>query len=520
MQTAWTRRLTLALVLGSLAGIATSYALHVPYEPDSLHVVLLHTNDVHGQVQPRPATWLDRDDPPSIGGLPRIAAYVTEVRREAEAEGAGVLLVDGGDWFQGTPEGLIESGQAYLHAVSKVGYDGMAVGNHEFDHGVPPLARMIAGFELPALSANVYLEEGGERVPWCRPWRVVEVAGLRVGIVGLVTPTTPSITHRDASALHFQDPGEALAAARAELGDGVDWVLPITHLGVQGDRRLAKAHPDLPVIVGGHSHTYLKDGVLQGDTLILQSGSKGSAVGRLDLWFDAETRELERTSYRLVDLLEEPAADMRNAELDEICEALVRQSEEAMGEVVGELLEPLVRDFRRTRSSPAGNLITDVMRASLEADLAVQNRGGIRCDLDKGPVTRRHLFELQPFGNHAVLLEVSGADLLGLLRASVEGTAHTGLEVSGATVLWREDEDGDAVLVGLEVGGEPVDAERDYRLATNNFLAGGGDGYDLLKEQRVVREDPRLLRELLEAHFRAVERVELPKDDRYRRTTP
>ena len=520
MQTVLTRRLTLALALASLASVATSFALQAPAEPDPLHVVLLHTNDVHGQVQPRAATWLDRDDPPGIGGLPRIAAYVTSVRQEAEADGAGVLLVDGGDWFQGTPEGLIEKGQAYLHAVSKVGYDAMAVGNHEFDHGVEPLARMIAGFELPALSANVYLEEGGERVPWCRPWRVVEVAGVRVGIVGLVTPTTPSITHRDASALHFQDPGEALAAARAELGDGVDWVLPITHLGVQGDRRLAKAHPDLPVVVGGHSHTYLKDGVRQGETLILQSGSKGSAVGRLDLWFDAETRELERTSYRLVDLLDEPAPGTRNEELEEICETLVRESEAAMGEVVGELLEPLERNFRRTHSSPAGNFITDLIRARLEADVAVQNRGGIRCDLPQGPVTRRSLFELQPFGNHLVLLELSGADLLALVRASVEGTAHTGLEVSGMTVLWREDEDSGYALVGLEVAGEPVDAERTYRLATNNFLAGGGDGYDLLEEQRVVREDPLLLRELLEAHFRAERKVALPKDDRYRRTTP
>ena len=520
MRTALTRRLVLALVFGSLAGVAASFAMLAQAEPELLHVVLLHTNDVHGQVQPRPATWLDREDPPLIGGLPRIAAYVNSVRQEAAAEGHGVLLVDGGDWYQGTPEGLIEQGQGYVHALSKVGYDAMAVGNHELDHGVLPLMQMIAGFELPALSANVYLEEGGERVPWCEPWRVVEVSGLRVGIVGLVTTATPSITHRDASALHFQEPGAALAVAREALAGEVDWVLPITHLGVQADRRLAKAHPDLPVIVGGHSHTYLKTGVTQGETLILQSGSKGSAVGRLDLWFDAETRQLERTSYAMVDLLEEPVAGTRNEELDEICETLVLRSEKAMSEVVGELLEPLQRNFRRTHSSPAGNFITDAMRAALDADVAVQNQGGIRCDLPKGPVTRRSLFELQPFGNHLVLLELTGADLVELVRASVEGTAHTGLEVSGMTILWDEDEAGGYELTGLEVAGKAVVAEQRYRLATNNFLAGGGDGYDLLEEQRVVREDPRLLRELLEAHFRAVKQVELPKDDRYRKATP
>lgn len=520
MRTAITRRLVLALTFGSLAGIATSFTLQSPAASEPLHVVVLHTNDVHGQVQPRPATWLDREDPPLIGGLPRIAAYVNTVRKEAASSGTGVLLVDGGDWFQGTPEGLIELGHGYVHALSKVGYDAMAVGNHEFDHGVLPLAQMIAGFEIPALAANVYLEQGGARVPWCEPWRIVEVAGLRVGIVGLLTPTTPAITHRDASELYFQDPGEALAVAREELEGKVDWILPITHLGVQGDRRLAKAHPELPVIVGGHSHTYLKEGVRQGETLILQSGSKGSAVGRLDLWFNAETRQLERTSYAMIDLLEEPVAGTRNLELDEICETLVRQSEAAMNEVVGELLGPLERNFRRTHSSPAGNFITDVMRAAMEADVAVQNRGGIRCNLPKGPVTRRSLFELQPFGNHLVLLELTGANLLELVRASVEGTAHTGLEVSGMTILWRQDEEGQYELVGLEVAGEAVVPERSYSLATNNFLAGGGDGYDLLEERRVIREDPQLLRELLEAHFRAVKQVELPKDDRYRKSTP
>ena len=484
---------------------------------DRYHVILLHTNDVHGQAQPRPATWLDRENPPPIGGLPRLAAEVNRVRKEAQASGAGFLLVDGGDWYQGTPEGLLEHGRSFVGAMQLLDYDAIAVGNHEYDHGVEALAGMIAEAKVPALSANVYAAQGGERVDWCEPYKVVQVGEMRVGIVGLLTPVTPSITHKDASALYFEEPAEALARARKELDGRVDWVLPITHLGVTDDRRLAKAHPDLGLIVGGHSHTYLKNGVKQGETLIVQSGSKASAVGRVDLWFDAETFELLECSGQLIDLLKEPAAEDRNARVDEICATLVKRGEAQMNEVVGTLAEPFVRKFRKTHSSPGGNFIADRMRETLEADVAFQNRGGIRCDLKQGPLTRRGLFELLPFGNHLVLLEMSGADLEACFRASVEGTAHTGLEVSGVTILWSEIEGGYA-YEGLEVGGKPVDVARKYRVATNNFLAGGGDGYGPLKDQVVLREDPRRLRDILEEYFGSVKEVRLPAEDRYRST--
>lgn len=515
MRLSTTRRAWLVAAIVLLSAWATSATL-TRASDELIHVIVLHTNDVHGQAQPRPATWVDRENPPPVGGLPRIAAYVKRVRREAKRSGSGVLVVDGGDWFQGTPEGLVDQGRAFVNAISKVGYDAMAVGNHELDHGVEPLAAMIADFGVPALCANVLQEEGGEHLSWAKPWKVVELPGLRVGIVGLLTPSTPSITHRDASALHFLDPADALAQAKEALESKVDWILPITHLGVQSDRRLAKAHPELALIVGGHSHTYLKQGTRQDSTFIVQSGSKASAVGRVDLWFDARTKEVKETRYEMVDLLPEPEKADRNEAVDKICMALVAASEREMNEPVGELLDPLVRAFRKHNSSAAGNLITDTMRAHLDAHVAVQNRGGIRCDLPKGTVTRRGLFELLPFGNHLVLLDLSGAELFECLRASVEGTAHTGLEVSGVEVLYGFDEAGKAKLVDLLIAGESIEPDRRYHFATNNFLAGGGDGYDLLKEAKVIREDPLLMRELLEQRFRREKKISLPAQERYR----
>lgn len=510
MRTTITRRRLLSSALLLVAALLAAPGRAA----ERIHLVVLHTNDVHGQVQARRATWIDREHPPDVGGLARVAAYVREVRGELEGTGAGLVVVDAGDWFQGTPEGLIDRGEAFLGAMTRVGYDAMCVGNHELDHGLDVLTGMLERARPPAVLANVRDPESGARVAWARPWRVVERAGLRVALVGLLSTDTPSITHRDASALRFVEPAEELATVRAELGDSVDLVLPLTHCGVRADVALAKAHPDLPLIVGGHSHTYLAEGVREGDTLIVQTGSKASAVGRVDLWFDAETHALLERRCRLVDLLAEPAPEDRDAELDRRCAAMTAQSEAEMAKVVGVLAVPLTRSHDRLRSSTAGNLITDVLRERMGADVALHNRGGIRCDLEAGEVTRRHLFELLPFGNSLIVMTLSGAELEECLRVAVEGRGHSGLEFSGVVVDVVEDSDG-AQLVGVRVGGAPLERERDYLVATNSFLADGGDEYEPLERGRDRREDPAFLREMMADWFARHERVAPSAENRY-----
>jgi len=499
-------RLCAWILVAALTGAASLTSA----EPEDGHLVFLHTNDVHGQARPRAATWVRGEDPPLVGGLPRLAAAVRSVRDEVGAE--NVLLVDGGDWSQGTPEGLVDEGGAFVGAMTAVGYDAMCIGNHELDHGLASLLKTIREAKVPAVLANVRDEEGS-RVDWAPSHRVFERAGLKVAVVGLLTQVTPSITHSDAKELIFSDPAEELSKIREELGDDVDLVIPATHLGVDTDRELARAHPDLIFIAGGHSHTFLREGVLEGEVLIGQVGSKASAYGRLDLWFDPETKRVTRSEYRVTSLMEEPTEGTRAREVEELCAALVAKSDAVMSEVVGELTAPLDRARSSTESSAAGNLIADAFRDHFKADCAFQNRGGIRCNLPKGPVTRRDLFEILPFGNHLVLLELRGEHLEGTLRQSVEGTAHTGLEVSGLTL---EVMGGEAPkLLRVLVGGEPLDPERIYRVATNNFLAEGGDNYLLLAEAASVTHDPILLRELLERRFER-EAVTPPKDDRYR----
>ena len=479
-----------------------------------LRLVVLHTNDVHGQCRTRQAHWLNAEAPPAIGGLPRVAAYVAKVREEVDGPREGLLVLDGGDWFQGTPEGLLDDGEAFTRALTAVGYDALVVGNHEFDHGVDHLAALIEKTKIPCVLANVRAAQGEARVAWAPPYRVFERAGLRIGVVGLLTPETPSITHADARGLYFQAPVEALTEARAELAqERLDLLIPLTHLGLRDDRELATAHPDLPLIIGGHSHTYLKEGEVVGGCLICQVGSKASAVGRVELFFDAETRELVRRTYAVIDLLDDAMAP-RNADVEQAVAEMLERSEAEMSATIGTLATAFQRSHVRLETSNVGNWLTDRMREQMGAHVAIQNRGGIRADLQPGPVTRRDAFEVLPFGNHLVLLEVSGAELQAVVAQSVGGHAHSGLEFSGMEVTVRPLDEGLGEVLSITVGGKALDPDARITLATNNFLAGGGDDY-FISEPKVLREEPMMLRELFEHAFRRVGTVESAATNRY-----
>lgn len=492
-----------------------------------LHFVVLHTNDVHGQVLTRKGTWIDKQNPPQVGGLARVAAYVNAVREETRASGAELVVVDAGDWYQGTPEGLVEGGLGFVRALALVGYDAMCIGNHEFDHGIPNLLKLLREGGVPAVCANLHPKGSGERVEWVPAQRIVERGGVRIALVGLLTPITPEITHADALTLDFVEPATALARVEREVAGRADWILPVTHLGVDGDRALARAFPKLPLIVGGHSHTLLREGKREGETLIVQAGTKASVVGRVDLVVhvpasDDPQRALAFRDVRaqLVDLATEPEARLRSAELDACCAKLAEHTAAKMNEVVGHLSGPAGRSKDPLVSGAVGNLLADVARERAHADVGLMNRGGIRIDLEAGPITRRAIFEIMPFDNTLVTVSLKGAQLAEVVRRAVEGTAHSGLEVSGLRVRVDVDTTGKRTLAGLLVQGTPLDPERVYRVALNSFMADGGDAYldaGMILERK---ESGALLREILEDAFAEKAELSAPAENRYEAHTP
>lgn len=500
-------------LLRLLALLALAAAAAASSAAERIHLVVLHTNDIHGQVLPRPATWIrDVSPTPQTGGLERLGARIAALRSELEGQGSAVVVVDGGDWFQGTPEGGLDDGRAFLEALALVGHDALCVGNHEFDHGVATFRRLMEDLPLPAVLANA--TAGGESLPGCPPYRIVERGGLRIALVGLLSTSTPRMTPPDVRAeLTFEYPARTLERLREELEGEVDWILPLTHIGVDKDRSLARDLPWLDVIVGGHSHTFLSSGTRQGGTLIVQAASKASCVGRVDVWFDAETLEVVESRATTVDLFVDSTPEAP-ADLKAACAGLVERAGAVMDEVVGELETPLSRSRDRFESSPCGNLVTDVMREAAGADVAFQNKGGLRANIDAGPVTRRELFDLLPFGNTLVSVELTGAELGALLGRSVAGMGGSGLEVSGVEVIVKGGQHPE--LAELRIGGELVDPERRYRVATSSFLAEGGDAYiEFVRAERKTNH-PGMLREHVERWLAGKGSVTPPRANRFK----
>lgn len=504
----WPRRRIILLALLCAGALVCCRAL--PQANESIHLVVLHTNDVHGQALARRATWIE-DREVWVGGLERVAAYVASVRAETSGPNEAVLVLDAGDWFQGTPEGRLRGGRDFVNALTLIPYDAMALGNHEFDLGLESLLSLLLECGPPVVCAN--LRQGLERVGWVPAYRILERRGLEIAIVGLISPDTPGITHPDAKRLTFADPLEELDRVISELPTSVDLVIPLTHDGVELDRKLAQHRPELPLIVGGHSHTYLREGLMVGTTRIAQAGDKATVVGRVDLELDPLTGRVLSSSSRLVDLDQPVDPAFRDAKLADAVERMRGQTEREMAVLVGHLAAA-PKPAGPLASGGLGSWICDAMRGSTGADIALHNRGGIRSTLAPGPISRRQLFEVCPFQNTVVTIELTGAELLECLRAGLEGKASVRIEVSGLDLDLRLDAERRIRLDSVRVGGTPLDVAQRYRVATNSFLARGGDGIFLLDRTLEIADTGVQLCDLLERQFSVDEPLLLPEDDR------
>lgn len=468
--------------------------------PVTLHI--LHTNDMHGQVFPRKGTWINSGSPPDVGGANALAGYVTQVRQEAGE--SHVALFDSGDIFAGTPEGNLTRGMIMVDLMNMLGYDAMALGNHEFDQGVEVLAELGQAARFPILAANIYPKSTpeGEKVKGVvAPLTIINKGGKRIGVVGVISPQTPQMTHKDAAAaFDFDEPATAIEDAVSTLKvEGADLIVVLSHVGVDDEVKLADAAPQgVTAILGGHSHTQIdpprrsENGVYY-----LQTRGKTSAIDHLIVDIDGEKVEVREA--KSVPLM---AADWPvHPETAEVMARYVPEIEKVMGAELGQCDKGLTRgDGRRDLiSSGLGNFVTDVMRKSARADVALTNKSGTRADLDAGPVTVRDLYEVAPFDNTIVNVKLTGAQLQAVMEYAAENP-RTYLEISGAQVVYDLSKPVGSRVVSIKVGTRALDPKATYTVATNSFLADGGDGHKTFT-QGTAQDTGVLLRDAMAKFF-------------------
>lgn len=480
-------KMTTVLASGLLATMATA--------DTTLHIV--HINDLHSRIQPisRFDGTCSTDDNLAgecFGGVARVATVINQLRTDLEGE--NVLVLDAGDQYQGSLMYATYKGDAEIEFMNAIGFDAMAVGNHEFDDGDAGLAKLANGVDFPVISGNIDVSQSSLLAGIVGNHVVLEVAGQRVGIISALAADTPE-TSSPSDTVIFTNEIESLQAdVDALRADGVNMIIALNHVGVNMDMAIAAAVDGIDAIVGGHSHTLMSNTdedamaypTMVGDVPVVQAYAYSKYVGHLTLEFDDAGNVTSATGDTI--LLD--ASVEENPEIAARVTELAGPIEDLMVQVVSESTAVIEgsREVCRAMECAMGNLVADAMlaRTADQGVVAViQNGGGIRATIDSGEITMGEIITVLPFQNTLATFEASGADILAALENGVsemEDGAGRFPQVAGITYTLDLNKEPFARVSDVTVAGAPVNEAATYLLATNNYVRNGGDGYAMFED--------------------------------------
>lgn len=552
-----TKRRGLALLLPTAALLAAALAFAAqPADDGVLRLHLMWYNDLHGHIAPEPARFMNPEFPPPLGGGASAAAYIKEIRAKAAAAGEEVLLVDVGDFFQGTPIGTKTRGDAVMDFYNELGPAFLVPGNHDFDLGRENLERLAAMAEFPFLCANIVERETGEIVDWCRPTMMLEFQGVKVGVVGIITPSTGTMSFpENIEGLEFLPMPETIAKYRDILrAEGAQLIFLAIHEGLpydpkEGWRRITGAEetetareqtgtygsnhsyggmnlmelvhavPGIDFAVGGHTHRGYHHPWIDpvNHTMVFESFGNGSSLGHAVLLIDKATGTLlgyepAVATGTLITLFEDVIwPDQATAD---VIRPHQERTEKEMQRVIGRTATPLGRGG--PGANLVGNLVTDAMRTHFDADFSFQNLGGLRADLPAGDITAQDVFAVLPFGNELVEVRMDGRLVRRIIERKVAGRSG-GIIVSGVAMAYDPGRPDYDRVVKLEIGGEPWDPDRIYKVICTNFLMEGNSGLEFLAAVPPGDVTPTRVTtaEALEAYIAGHSPVRVRVDDRW-----
>ncbi|EBX9824894.1 bifunctional UDP-sugar hydrolase/5'-nucleotidase [Salmonella enterica subsp. enterica serovar Kentucky] len=499
------------VALALLAAFALTTQPAQAYEKDKTYkITILHTNDHHGHF------WRSEY---GEYGLAAQKTLVDSIRKEVAQEGGSVLLLSGGDINTGVPESDLQDAEPDFRGMNLIGYDAMAVGNHEFDNPLTVLRQQEKWAKFPFLSANIYQKSTGERL--FKPWAIFTRQDIKIAVIGLTTDDTAKIGNPEYfTDIEFRKPAEEAKVVIQELNmnEKPDVIIATMHMGhydngdhgsnAPGDVEMARSLPagSLEMIVGGHSQdpvcmasenkkqvNYVPGTPCapdkQNGIWIVQAHEWGKYVGRAD--FEFRNGEMKMVNYQLIPVNLKKKVTWDNGKSErvlytpEIAEnpqmlSLLTpfqnkgkaQLEVKIGSVNG-LLEGDRSKVRFVQTN-MGRVILAAQIARTGADFGVMSGGGIRDSIEAGDITYKSVLKVQPFGNIVVYADMSGKEVVDYLTAVAQMKPDSGAYPQFANVSFVAKE---GKLTDLKIKGEPVDPAKTYRMATLSFNATGGDGY-------------------------------------------
>lgn len=479
---------------------------------------ILHINDMHSRIEhvaSSDGTCGGRalEESRCIGGAARLATAIRGRRAELQGQGVPVLTLDAGDQSQGTLFYTTYGGKAEIEMMNLIGFDAMTLGNHEFNRGPDSLAEMLATAQFPIVSGNTRVESRHPLAQHIRDHLIVESGDLKIAILGVTTPDTVFLSS-PGEMVTFDDPAAHLTAAIARLkGDGVHNIVVLSHLGFVQDQALAAAVDGISLIVGGHSHTLLSNTVEGAPSYatmvaspsgravpIVQAYAFSRYLGDLAVEFgeDGTVVSASGDTIELTMAAFEPAEDVA-ARIEELRGPIA----ELTATPVTELAAPIdgSRDNCRARECEMGNTVADAMLArvsGLGATIALANGGGLRASLEAGTITLGDVLTVLPFQNKLFTMELQGSVIVAALEHGVNGVEEAaGRFPQVAGLRFRLDVSvppnggrvSDVQVQGADGAWVPIDPDAVYSVVTNDFMAGGGDGFAMLRDFGTNRYD-------------------------------
>ncbi|MGF1908062.1 bifunctional UDP-sugar hydrolase/5'-nucleotidase UshA [Vibrio kasasachensis] len=524
-----------AAILATLAGCAT--APQQEWEADKTYkLTVLHTNDNHGRF------WENKY---GEYGMAARKTLIDELRADVQADGGSVLLLSGGDINTGVPESDLQDAEPDFKGMNKIGYDAMALGNHEFDNPLEVLFKQEEWANFPMLSANIYDKKTGERM--FQAYQMFNKQGIKIAVIGLTTEDTQKIGNPEyIGGIEFRDPKAEAKALITELEqtEKPDLIFAVTHMGhyengnrginAPGDVALARYLDEgsLDMIVGGHSQepvcmeapNVMKKNFkpsdeckpdLQNGTYIVQAHEWGKYVGRAD--YEFRNGELNMVSYDLV-----PVNLKKKIKVDGESKRVFIEDEIAKDEALLEFLRPYQeqgqdklnvkiaetngklegdRNVVRFEQTNLGRLIAASHMERAKADFAVMNSGGVRDSIAAGNVTYKDVLTVQPFGNIVTYIDMSGKEVLDYLNVVATKPVDSGAYVQFYGVSMTV---ADGKVSDVKFGGKSLDLEETYRFTVPSYNAAGGDGYPKVSAHpgyvNTGFVDAEVLKEFLEAN--------------------
>ena len=491
-------RVLISLVVAMMLALTLAWTATADSKPKdkpvpkgrTVDVQILGLNETHGQLVPLSQRNADGTRT-AVGGAAALATYLGSEEAENPKR---TLIVDSGDFMQGPAISSYFEGKSTVEVFNEIGVDSVAVGNHEFDYGRDALSQRIAEANFPFLANNIIDDATGDQPEGIAPYKVFNERGVKVGVIGVGNPDTKNVTLPEATeGLSFLDL-QKTAAAVADSVDALEkqkiqTIVLTPHVGLESENSglladllnalPAKTADEIDFTLGGHIPLDISteiDGIP-----VVQPLGNTRGYADVTLTVDRKTKDVvdfAATSDRVL-----TDSVVPDPEVKSIVNRYQAQLQEALGKTVGEATTSILRGETRAVESEMGNFVSDAMRTYYPGvDFAFQNAGGLRADIDQGPITLEEIYAVLPFNNTLVTMNLTGAQVKQVLEEGANSQYGT-VQVSGLT--WAYDASapfGDRVTSVTLPDGSPIDPNATYKIATNNFMATGGDQFTTLTQ--------------------------------------